>query len=138
MLRIDPRHVSIRLYPGEPHAFVVDPDGPVAADMIRRGTRMQLVSRRIVRVRSGRLLSTIRKRIGFNRRGVYIDVLAGGGGVNYAVIENDGSVPHEIAARKRKALRFVVGGRVVFRTRVWHPGTTGSGFLTKALPYGAR
>lgn len=138
MITVDTRRVRVKLYPGEPGLFITDPDGPVARDMERRGVRMQLQSRRLVRVRSGRLLSTIRKRISFGKAVVHMDILAGGGGVNYAMLEEEGSVPHEIRARRKKSLRFVVAGRVVFRQRVWHPGTTGTHFLTKALPYGAR
>ena len=138
MIGIDTRRFTVRLYPGEPYLFVTDPDGPVARDMERRGVRMQLEARRRVRVRTGRLFSTIRKKISFTKTNVHMDILAGGGGVNYTMIEHDGSVAHEIRARRRKALRFVVAGRVVFRQRVWHPGTTGTQFLTKALPFGAR
>lgn len=44
-----------------------------------------------------------------------------------------GSRPHEIRPRRRKYLRFVVGGRTVFAKRVHHPGTRPYEFLAKAL-----
>lgn len=138
MITVDTRRVTVTLYPGEPYLFITDPTGPVARDMERRGTRMQAASRRLVGVRTGALFSTIRKQVGFTRTAVYVDVLAGGGGVNYAMLHHDPTRPHEIRARRRQVLRFVVGGRVVFRRRVWHPGTRGTQFLTKALPFGAR
>lgn len=46
-------------------------------------------------------------------------------------IEN-GTAAHAIVARRAKALRFVVGGQVVFRRRVWHPGTRSYFFLRNA------
>ena len=131
--------VNVTLYPGEPWAFIQDPTGPVWRDAERRGSRMQLQSRRYVGVRSGALLSSIRKNVGpFRKTAVRVDLLAGGGPVKWARVHHDGSAPHEIRARRGRALRFVVGGRVMFRTRVWHPGTRGTYYLTRALPYGAR
>lgn len=125
---------NVTLYPGEPKLFMNDPDGPVIKNLDLRMTRVQALSRRLVRVRTGKLLSTIRKNRGFTSRGPYVDVLAGGGGVNYTMYEHDGTRPHIIRARKAKMLRFTVGGKVTFRKQVFHPGTKGSHFLTKALP----
>ena len=41
-----------------------------------------------------------------------------------------GTRPHVIMPRKAKALRFTVGGEVVFATKVNHPGTTGHDFVS--------
>lgn len=43
--------------------------------------------------------------------------------VPYNIFVVGGTRPHLIAARNAKALRFVVGGRVVFAKSVQHPGT---------------
>jgi len=43
-----------------------------------------------------------------------------------------GSKPHVIRARRGKALRFVSGGRLVFRRAVNHPGTKPYRFLSRA------
>lgn len=128
---------QVKFYPGEPTAFVVDPGGPVIRDLDRRMTRVQLSARHLVRRRTGLLLSTIRKQPHFSTRFVWVDLLAGGRGARYVMIEHDGSVPHEIRARRRKALRFTVDGQVMFRSRVWHPGTEGTHFLTLSLPLAA-
>jgi hypothetical protein len=131
--------ITVRLYPGEPWLWLQDPTGPVVRDAERRGLRMQTASRRFVGVRSGTLHATIRKQASFRRRSaVHMDLMAGGRGARYVMAHHDGTAPHEIRARRRQSLRFVVGGRVMFRRRVWHPGTRGTRFLTRALPFGAR
>jgi len=50
----------------------------------------------------------------------------------YAAAVHDGSGPHIIRARKKRALRFEVGGKVVFARSVRHPGTKGRPWLAKA------
>lgn len=136
LVRISPT-ARVRLYPGEPKLFVNDPDGPVLRDLLRRMTRVKFEARKLVRVRTGRLFTSIDTRVGTLKSGPYVDVVAGGKGIQYTMFEHDGTPPHEIRARRKKYLRFVLNGQVVFRKRVWHPGTTGTLFLTMALPYAA-
>lgn len=50
----------------------------------------------------------------------------------YAAAVEDGSAPHIIKARRKKALRFVVDGEVVYAKSVRHPGTPARPFLGKA------
>ncbi|MDT0387812.1 hypothetical protein [Streptomyces dubilierae] len=46
-----------------------------------------------------------------------------------------GTPPHPIRPRPpKRALRFTVGGRIVFAAAVNHPGTKPNDFLNKALP----
>lgn len=45
---------------------------------------------------------------------------------------NDGTKPHPIVAVNAHYLRFKVGGTVMFRRSVQHPGTTGDHFLDAA------
>lgn len=52
--------------------------------------------------------------------------------LRYAAAIDTGSKRHVIEARRRKALRFMVGGRLVFRRRVMHPGTRPYKFLFRA------
>jgi hypothetical protein len=137
VIRFDSRKITVTLYPGEPYLFTTDPNGPVVRDLERRMTRVQWEARRRVRVRTGTLLSTIRKNVGFRKTFAYVDVLAGQNRLRYTMVEHDGSAAHRITARRRKSLRFVVAGRVMFRRSVWHPGTTGTQFLTRSLPYAA-
>lgn len=53
--------------------------------------------------------------------------------VRYAQFVHDGTRPHVIRARKKKVLRFAVGGKVLYRPVVHHPGTQARPFLTRAL-----
>lgn len=48
----------------------------------------------------------------------------------------DGTRPHLIRPRRAKALRFEVGGDVVFSKLVRHPGTRPNPFLQRALRLG--
>lgn len=47
-----------------------------------------------------------------------------------------GTRPHVIRPRRKKALRFDVGGRTVFAAVVHHPGTRPNDFLGRALRAG--
>lgn len=63
---------------------------------------------------------------------------------NYALAVHEGSGPHVIAGRRmrrptkkrkyrgKKTLRFVVGGVVIYRRRVMHPGSRGRPWLRNA------
>lgn len=48
----------------------------------------------------------------------------------------DGTRPHIIRARRAKYLRFEVGGQVMFRKMVRHPGTDPNDFMGRALRLG--
>lgn len=133
---------QIRLLPGEPMGFANDPHEGVMRDLRYRTFLISGLAKLRVQVRSGFTLTTIREEVSRSvRRYPHADVIAGKAGARRAdggprtvpVILDQGSRPHVIRARRRKALRFVVNGRVVFRRTVMHPGTRGSGFLTKSL-----
>lgn len=131
------RPTSIEFDPGQPKLFVVT-DQDLSRNLDKRSSRVQMGMRFRVRVRSGKLISTIRKHPGVSATGQHVDILAGGRGASYVMIEHDGSRPHVIRARRRKALRIPVGGgRVIFRRQVRHPGTTGTFFMTRSLPLAA-
>lgn len=51
----------------------------------------------------------------------------------YAGFVHDGTRPHVIRPRRRKALRFVIDGQVVIVAKVNHPGTRGRPWLKRAL-----
>jgi len=56
-----------------------------------------------------------------------------GSNVDYAEYVHDGTRPHVIRPRNARALRFVVGGQVVYARVVHHPGTRAKPFLDRAL-----
>jgi HK97 gp10 family phage protein len=82
-------------------------------------------------VDTGRLRASIRveARRTLTLRSVYTI----GSDVFYAPFVNDGTRPHIIRPRRGQALRFTVGGRVVFARVVHHPGTRARPFLDQAL-----
>jgi hypothetical protein len=122
---------------GQPKAFVMT-DNDLSRNLDLRASRVQMGIRFRMRVRTGKLISTVRKHPGVSATTQYVDILAGGKGADYVLIEELGSRPHVIQARRRKALRIPVGGgRVIFRRRVYHPGTTGTHAMTRSLPLAA-
>lgn len=46
---------------------------------------------------------------------------------------NDGTAPHTIRPRRARALRFTVGGRVVFARVVHHPGTRATHWFDRVI-----
>lgn len=133
---------QVKLLPGEPQAFANDPHEGVMYDLRYRLFLIGGLAKARVQVDSGFTLTTIRDKVNRSvKRYPYGDVIAGkagarrkgGGPRTVPEILDKGSRPHVIRARRRKALRFVVNGKVVFRRQVMHPGTRGSGFLTKSL-----
>lgn len=124
--RVD--HAAIR------HVFR-DQDGPVGRDLDVRARRVLARARVLVGKDSRRLLGT--GRLGEFRQGVtgpYRDVTFGRvGQTPYLGWHMDGTGPHIIRLRRRKALRFVSGGQVVFAKKVRHPGTKATRFLVRAL-----
>ena len=54
----------------------------------------------------------------------------GGGVVDVATFTDKGTRPHVIVRRRKKALSFTVGGRVIFARKVHHPGTKGTRWWT--------
>lgn len=123
-------------------AFLREPNGGVMQDLDRRMSNVQLVAKALVGKRTGRLYATIRKQR--NSKRLYVDVVAGlAGQTRYLGWHMYGTEPHRITAkmrgrgRKRRAgyLRFTVGGRVVFRRSVMHPGNRPNDFLVHALTF---
>jgi hypothetical protein len=53
--------------------------------------------------------------------------------VRYAEWVHDGTRPHIIRAKNKKVLKFRVGGDVIYRKLVHHPGTEPRPFLARAL-----
>lgn len=107
---------------------------------ITNATRTELreASRQVVNrakvlapVDTGRLRSSIRAeppRIFTLRGSVTV-----GSDIEYAGFVHDGTRPHQIRPRNVQALRFRIGGRIVYARVVNHPGTRARPFLDRAL-----
>jgi hypothetical protein len=131
--------ISARYTGHRPDAIVIrsvfrDQDGPVGRDLDARSRKVLARARVLVGVRSGTLLASGRREFGQTAFGPRYDVTFGVRGLtSYLGYHHDGSRPHIIRPRRRKALRFISGGQVVFATRVQHPGSAPNRFLIKAL-----
>lgn len=77
----------------------------------------------VLKVRSGRLLRSIKNEMVENANTIYGRVYSRG--VPYAAIHEYGgrTKPHLIVPKTAKALHFMVGGQHVFAARVNHPGS---------------
>lgn len=53
--------------------------------------------------------------------------------VKYALVQNDGSDPYEIFPRAGQALRFEIGGQVIFAKSVSHPGIAGTKYIEGSI-----
>lgn len=53
--------------------------------------------------------------------------------VNYALAVHEGARPRVIKAKRKKALKFKMGGRTVFAKSVRHPGNEGRPWLHRAM-----
>lgn len=53
--------------------------------------------------------------------------------VKYAMSVHEGAAPHVIRPKKKKALKFKMGGRTVIVKKVNHPGNAGRPWLRRAM-----
>ena len=75
-------------------------------------------------VRKGRLRGSIRKRVDLVNLEAEVGL-----GVEYAIFVELGTRPHIIRPIRAQALRFEVGGEIVFAKLVRHPGTRPQPFV---------
>lgn len=118
--------------------FVNDPDGPIRHELRRRGTLVQQYQIRRAPRRTGRLVSTSRKRE--TNRGPLrpaIEVLIGKEGLTpylgYILFGTRAHVIRAIPNRPNAHLRFVQGGQIRFAKEVMHPGTRANNFVRDSL-----
>jgi hypothetical protein len=115
-----------------------DPDGPVARELIKVGLRVVRVAKRMCPVDNGPLRASIGiDRVKRDARGLYISI---GSDKEYAAAVEFGSglfgtgpgaKRQRITAKNGKALRFKIGGQVIFRRSV--AGQQPQPFLRPAL-----
>lgn len=82
-------------------------------------------------MRTGRLGQSIRAE-GVENAGEMVVSGSVTANTDYALYVHEGTRPHLIRPKRAKALRFEVGGRVVFAKLVRHPGTKARPFLRNA------
>lgn len=108
------------------------PSGQTARDLSLRAIRVtnaaKIIATGAPRVQTGRYRSSLSWRIGVDARGLYALV---GSAVPYARIIEEGSPPHEIRPRTKRALAWPGGAHPVKRVR--HPGTRAYRVLARAI-----
>lgn len=89
-----------------------------AGFVVQRRAQQNLTGR-MLRVQTGRLRSSLTVLVGRGPGGPEVLV---GTNVRYGAVHEFGAPPYEIRPRRRKVLRFLSRGAVVFARRVQHPG----------------
>lgn len=113
-------------YVPEPGVFS-STNGDLYRHLGKLGREIERAAKRMVGVDSGELRADIHYRIRHDQAGPFVEV---GADLPYAKMHHDGTVPHVIAARNTRFLRFTQRGRVVYARRVYHPGTRPNPYLT--------
>lgn len=117
------------------------PSGPVVRRLMEDGQVVKAEARRIVRVHKPVPGERRNRRPGTLRDSIVTRTIPDAGGVavlvgsddQIALIEHEGSNPHEIQGHPRLVFFWAKVGHVVSFPKVNHPGTTGSKFLVRAL-----
>jgi len=95
----------------------------------------QKLQGQVLHHRSGKLASSVRV-LPVTQQGAFVSggVSAGGGVAWYGRLhEFGGRAAYEIRPRNAKALRFEIGGSVVFRRRVLHPPALERSFMRSSI-----
>ncbi|WP_327592444.1 hypothetical protein [Streptomyces chartreusis] len=119
---------SFDLHSGRIERMLRLPGGMVWNNMQRRVRRVQAEA---IRRAPGGMKDRIRAQIRSGPTGDFQGIIK----VEHpaAIYVLNGTRPHRIVPRTAKALRFTVGGQVVYATVVNHPGTKANNFLKEAL-----
>lgn len=113
-------------------------EGPPGRDFERRMRTLAFRQQQAAPKRTGRLAGKIEPKRMQSDFGRYLEGACGvqpglNGQRGYALYQAQGTRPHVITAKRARALRFVVAGRVVYARRVQHPGTRPNPFLITHL-----
>jgi hypothetical protein len=119
---------SFDLHRGRIERMLRLPGGMVWNNMERRVRRVEAEA---IRRAPGGMKARIRAQVRRTGTGDFQGVIK----VDHpaAIYVLNGTRPHRIVPRTKKALRFTVGGQVVFATVVHHPGNKQNNFLKEAL-----
>lgn len=117
-------------------AYLRSWSGPIGRDISRRIRDVEYFARATAGVRTGLLKASISSDRGYTRGGnliARVGVNPGRDRIGYAYFHHEGTRPHIIVPRRAKLLRFRVRGRVVYTSRVRHPGTRPNPYLTRFM-----
>ena len=120
--------ISFRPYPRQFKEFRSSKNGPIGRDLMRRGRMLQALAKGSVNKRTGALAASIY----LNYHTALNPYITVGSRMRYALYVHEGTSPHTIRSRGR-VMRFVVNGRVIYATKVNHPGTRAQKYLSRHL-----
>jgi hypothetical protein len=112
------------------HHMLKEPTGLVGRDLYKRAWKVQTAAKQQVGVKTGAL----KKSIGMRHERTYLgQKIIVGSPLSYALLHHEGSRPHVILPVRGQYLVFRTGGRLVFTTKVNHPGTRPNRYLSDNL-----
>ncbi len=132
--------VNLQINQRAVRALLVDPDGPVAEELMRRGRNVAFYARKYAPVDTGRLRASITTELVQYAGSIAVIV---GTNVNYAMYQHEGTGiygPHgtPIVPVRARALRFRPRGSTDFVFAKSVRGTPPTFFLRRALVAAAR
>ena len=119
--------VEIRIERSRLVRFLGSPRGIVGIDLRRRARRVEAAARRRA---PGSMKDGIVSGLRGSGKNLHAYVASTHPASEFVI---NGTRPHQIRPVRAKALRFRVGGRIVYAKLVRHPGTKPNDFLNKAL-----
>lgn len=121
---------NVVLYQPKIQEMLKGPNGAVARYMYKVGKEIQVLARRKVGVKTGKLRNSIRvnPRTWYGNRAVEV-----GSDLKYAYAHHEGTKPHLIVPTKAQYLRFRAGARIIYTKSVMHPGTKPNRYLKNAM-----
>jgi hypothetical protein len=121
---------NVNFYETELDYVLHNPLGLVGRDLNRRAEKVQNAARSQAGVDTGNLKRSIKIKHGRDSRGQFVMV---GSRLNYALAHHQGTRPHIITPTRSQVMVFNKGGRVIYTTRVNHPGTKPNRYLKDNL-----
>lgn len=121
---------KINWYEPQLDILLKQPQGVVGRSLARRGNKVLNAARIQVGVDTGRLKASLKMTHDRSIRGQFVMV---GSKLNYALMHHQGTRPHIITPNRSQVMVFANKGRVIYATRVNHPGTRANRYLTDNL-----
>ena len=121
---------NVKIYDAKLKTMLKGPRGDVAKFMRGIGQEIQVLAKQQVKIRTGKLRSSIRvtQRTWRTERAVEV-----GSKMKYAYMHHEGTRPHLIVPVRATHLKFRSGARIVFAKSVLHPGTRANPYLRRAM-----
>lgn len=107
----------------------------VQARRLQSHIQVDKLSGQVLKPRSGKLRGSIRViDAAVSNATIFAEVLGGGGLAPYGEVhEYGGKAPYVIVPKNRKALRFMMNGKIVFARKVIHPPLPERSFMRSGL-----